>query len=920
MRTFRITVTGLVQGIGYRPFVAELAEELALSGQVKNCGGIVKIIAAGEEKALEQFVRRLNASAPEGAEVHEVKVEGEPGDTVLPGATALPGDIVLSGATALPGEPGGSAPRAAFRIVESAAGEEEYRLLPPDFPVCDNCLSELFDKKNRRYRYPFISCVSCGPRFSILKGVPYDRDTITMERFAMCPECEEEYHRKGDRRRHAQTIACHDCGPVLRAVERAQSKSGRVGGAEGVETVGGVEGAEGGETAGRVEGAEGVETAGRVESCASCADWRQGEVALGRAVEILREGGIVAVKDIGGFHFAFRPDCEEAAQRLREFKNREKKPFAVMFPDVEAAREYCVVREEEKKLLQSAPRPIVLLDKKKDFAPGVCGDSDRMGVLLPCNPLQVLLLREVGPLVMTSGNRGGEPIITEDEKMEKLLLAGCPDMMLTHDREILTPLEDSICQVTAVGTSILRRGRGHVPEPIWLPRKLPAESYAAGGDLKAVFALGKGKAAYLSSHFGDLEDYCALKVRNRAAEHMAELFSIEPEYLAADFHPAYHAGKEENFKTKRIVKIQHHHAHILSVMAEHGLAGPVLGIAFDGTGYGGGGEIWGGEFLLCERNQMKRVGHLAPINMVGGDGAAKDAKTSLLCYLLAASEAGILTEEELSDAMELPLFVGKKPQCAMFRAAREHGVNTFICTSMGRLFDAVSALLGFCAYNSYEGECAVLLEQAARRGLHKMSDAAVDGVAWQKIQAAAGRDVWQEMPSPAITRNRDDIWQIDSVKLIAELYRRRKSGEDAEILAAYFHLWIVAATEQMCSRLREEYNVRDVALSGGSFCNRILLEHIVRGLQDRGFAVYRNEQVPCGDGGLALGQLYALMFVGDPTAPETASAPEEKAASPVVPEAETADTTVAPEPGEETADITAAPTAREKAADITAAP
>lgn len=777
--TKRITVTGLVQGIGYRPFVAELAEELNLSGEVKNAGGIVTILADGEDGALEIFIQRLRSSAPQGAVVADVQSES----------------------VQIPVPPG-------FRIAESEDEKEEQRILPPDLPVCGHCVREMADPANRRYRYPFISCVSCGPRFSIMRRVPYDRETITMDAFPMCADCGREYRTKGDRRRHAQTIACKDCGPHLRAVTP-----------------------------------ENEHTGGKDEA--------RDEDAWKLAITILREGGIVAVKDIGGFHLAFLPDCSQAAQRLREFKEREKKPFAVMFPGVDEIRQYCRVSEAEERLLLSSARPIVLLEKEKDFAPEVCAGSDRMGAFLPCNPLQILLLQELGPLVMTSGNRGGEPIITEDFDMLALMRSGCPDLILTHDREILTPLEDSVCQVTKAGVSILRRGRGHVPEPIRMSRSLRGDSFAAGGDLKAVFAHGKGSMAYLSSPFGDLDDERCLRARRDSAAHMAELLNIHPKRRAVDLHPGYHSGNEKLFKDLPAVRIQHHHAHILSVMAEHGLEGPVLGAAFDGTGYGRDGQIWGGEFMLCRGSRMERVGHFAPVTMVGGDAAAKDAALSLWCYLLEARDCGYLTAEEIAKAGNLPAFSGKSAMCGTAAAARRENIQTCVCTSLGRLFDAVSALLGICDYNSYEGECAICLEQSA---LWAKICAGADGKESERAECAGN-----VLSAPDVSQQ-DGIRVIDSVRLVAELFAAKGRGGDPAGLALAFHRWIVAAVLEMFTQLRADFQVSDIALSGGCFCNRILLDETVEALADHGFSVYRNESVPCGDGGLALGQLYFITF------------------------------------------------------------
>lgn len=761
-------VTGLVQGVGYRPFVAELAEKHNLSGQVKNVGGIVKIRVTGGEQALSSFVEELRTSAPEGANVKEIS-------------------IVEKKVSADNGEDGG------FRIVRSMPGEEKLRLLPPDLPVCPSCEKELLDPQNRRFLYPFISCVSCGPRFSIMKSIPYDRDSITMDVFPMCQKCRAEYTQKGNVRRHAQTIACPDCGPKLRLVLPEDLRGGN----------------------------------------------RESEKEpLRAAAERILSGKIAAIKDIGGFHFAFLPTVPEPSRRLRAFKQRDRKPFAVMFPDLSSVRSFCRVSKKEEELLLSPARPIVLLEKKKDFCGPVCGESDRMGVMLPCNPLQILLLRETGPLVMTSGNRGGEPIIRRDKEMEELMRLGCPDLILTHDREIVTPLEDSIYQAVCLGkdryaVQILRRGRGMVPQPVFLDEKLPGEVFAAGGDLKAVFALGKGNAVYLSSHFGDLADARAVVERNKAKEHMETLLDIHPQKQVGDLHPAYVSSVE----TDR--RVQHHHAHVASVIAEHHLKGPVIGVAFDGTGYGTDGMIWGSEFFLCEGAETRRMGCFRPVKLFGGDAGAKNAAGMLLAFLLEAEKRGLVSRwrEWFCEGTGM-----SAPKEQLMEKAYAVNVQTVMSSSMGRLFDAVSALLGVAVENTYEGECAIALEQCARRAA-------------------------RVYPLRIRVEKINGLWQADSVGLISDLYNALQENVAPEELALGFHEAVAAAAVRICVNIWEDLcqgrregpcPVRKAALSGGTFANRILMRKMVNLLEKQEFEVFWNEKVPCGDGGIALGQMYLM--------------------------------------------------------------
>ena len=785
--TYKILVSGLVQGIGFRPFVAELAESLVLGGSVKNLGGIVEIIVSGDKKAVDEFVQRLTC-AGESGELPGCRIDGFEIEEIVDSQNGNK-----------------------FHIVESGNGREAKRFLPVDLPTCDRCVAEMHDPKNRRYRYPFISCTACGPRFSIQKAVPYDRETITMDAFPMCAACEKEYTAKGNIRRHAQTIACKDCGPKLRYVEIQDTfvKNGMV-----------------------------------MHDFLQISDEQQ---AISEAVEALLQGKIGAIKDIGGYHFAFLPTNSQAASRLREFKNRDKKPFAVMFLNLKEVQKYCEVSEKEAALLTSSARPIVLLKKKKDFVPEICGESDRIGALLPCNPLQILLLEETGPLVMTSGNRGGEPIIISEEEMINHLGNGI-DFMLTHDREILTPLDDSIYQANKIGeqdvVQLIRRARGLAPEPIRLQRELKKDTFAAGGDLKAVFALGREDLVYLSQYFGDLEDVRCAESREDGIRHMTELLEISPEVTVGDLHPAY-------FSTQNTEKkIQHHHAHVASVIAEHGLEGKVLGIACDGTGFGTDGTIWGSEFLLCEDGKMERVGHFSSVKLVGGDASAKQADMTLYSYMLEARERGydvdafFVEQEEVCVDDHGNSDEATRQKLKLQEMAWKQNINTVYSSSMGRLFDAAAALLDICHYNSYEGECAIKLEQAGHLGkleLENMSQADI------------------QILQNAVCMETDGVWQVHSVKLLVDLYHL-KQEYSKEVLAYLFHHAVANAIVENAVKICEKENVNQIALSGGTFINRILLSEVLKGLEEHGKEVYTNEIVPCGDGGIALGQMYLASF------------------------------------------------------------
>lgn len=737
MKTQKIRVLGMVQGVGYRPFVARLCEELGINGVVVNNGGIVELVVTGEADRLEELCRRLSEEAPPNARVDQI----------------IRFDQDLREFST-------------FVIGQSEASSDLPPLIPPDLPTCPRCEGELMDRSNRRYWHPFISCVSCGPRYSILRALPYDRCNVTMDDFPLCPACEKEYTGQGDIRRHAQTIACHDCGPVL-LLDISRGRAER-------------------------------------------------EAALRQGATLLKAGAILAIKDIGGYHLACDPHGSTACAKLRFLKGRERKPFAVLFPDVETVEEYCFLSSEEIRLLRSNPRPIVLLKKRpgRDFAPECCGDSREIGAMLPCNPVQILLSQACGPLVMTSANRSGEPIIIDDRKMLDWLGEDNDlDGVLWHQRQILTPLDDSVTRVVKGTPQPFRRARGYVPEPVYVRGEAARPVLAAGGDLKACFCLLKGNRAYLSQHFGDLEDESAFQAYRREIQRMEGLLRVQPELVAVDKHPSYRSKQMGEQLGLPVVQIQHHHAHAAAVMAECGLTGPVLGVAFDGTGYGDDGAVWGGEFLLCHGPACKRVGHLDYVTLLGGDEGARNGDTILCGYL---RQAGITRPDSRFQTIA---------------AALRLGINTVRSSSMGRLFDGAAALLGVRDYNSYEGECAIALENLAKNG--------------EKCPLLQMK-----------VTERDGQLLGDGAGLLARLLERKNAGEDISALALAFHRAIAGYVLETARWARERFGVEQIALGGGTFQNRILLETAIDLLERRGFHVYYNHLVPPGDGGLSLGQAW----------------------------------------------------------------
>ena len=791
----QITVLGVVQGVGFRPFVAECARTLSIRGSVCNSGGLVRIEAYGTKEAMEELVHRLRSCAPPAARVDRVIVEKERE------AGAEPED---------------------FLIVESEAENgADLPLIPPDLPICADCLAELGNPENRRFRYPFISCTACGPRYSILEAIPYDREHISMREYAMCPECGREYRQPGGRRQHAQTISCRDCGPQLILSGREDFSSGSAGMASGLTS----------------------------------------DAALSEAVRILKEGGILAVKGIGGYQFACRPDREETVCRLRLLKGREKKPFAVMFPSLDGAhgiRAFCRVSRQEEALLVSAARPIVLLERSGQdaFCPSLCAESRYLGAFLPYTGLHQLLTEEAGPLVMTSANATDDPIFTKEEELAELWerFPHALDGAAWNTRRIVTPLDDSLMRITAGHVQMLRRSRGFVPSPVYLhereggpvfsAKKGRKEVLAFGGDLKSVFCLAAGERAYLSQYLGDMENFRVYQNFRKELDRMKTLFGVRPQKLVCDLHPGFSTTRLAEETAARsglpLLQVQHHHAHAASVMAEHGLE-RCIAVIFDGTGYGTDGHIWGGEFLVCEGASFQRCGHLEEIPLTGGDASSKDASLTAACHLAFLSEG-----KDVSFSRTVA------PKVELVRKALKFGINVQQSSSMGRLFDAVSALLGIRDFNSYEGECAIALENAAWKERKRREERPENGARERELPFPIREE------GEMLIADRRTLLEV----LLRELSEEGECGikpERAQELALAFHEALARMVLAMCRRLRERTGIRQIALSGGVFANVLLQERCRALLEADGFSVYVNEQVPGNDGGICLGQAWIVL-------------------------------------------------------------
>jgi hydrogenase maturation protein HypF len=757
----QIWVQGVVQGVGFRPFVYGLAQQLGLTGFVGNDSRGVFIEVEGAPESLSQFEQSLTAQPPPLAHIERVQVL-----TVQPCNDA--GFVIVESR---------HAPTAATAATAAT-------LVSPDVAICDACLRELFDPHDRRYRYPFINCTHCGPRFTITKDIPYDRPLTTMADFPMCEACRREYRDPGNRRFHAQPIACPDCGPELVLV------------------------------------VNGVPTAHR-------------DAALREAQRIIESGGIVAVKGLGGFHLACDASCDRAVQTLRARKGRAAKPFALMALDLETIVQFAEVSDAERALLTSSAHPIVLLNKRGDAAvsPHIAPGNRTVGVMLPYTPLHYLLLTDLCTLlpvlVMTSGNLSDEPIVTDnDDAIGKL--SDIADAILLHDRDIHVPCDDSVVRAFQGATLPIRRSRGYAPLPIPLPFDT-TPTLAVGGELKATFCLAHGDHAFMSQHIGDMQTLETTVAFERALAHMQTLFRIEPQVIAADLHPGYLSTQwaERHASGRRVIKVQHHHAHIASVMAEHSLPpdARVIGVAFDGTGYGTDGAIWGGEVLIASYAGFTRAAHLRYVPLPGGDGAVKHPCRVALAHLHAAGTAW-------SDDLP-PVTACDETERRVLRRQVEMGVRTVPTSSMGRLFDAVAALAGVRQHATYEGQAAIELESIVDPNVHtRYAFGLLDG-------------------EPML---------IDPAPVIGAIVADVRAGAPASTIAARFHHAVADAIVEVCLRQQCSTGLNRVALSGGVFQNTTLLSETVCGLHAAGFEVLTHRLVPPNDAGLALGQAAIAQF------------------------------------------------------------
>jgi hydrogenase maturation protein HypF len=774
-----VRVEGIVQGVGFRPFVYALATRLGLTGRVGNDLSGVFAEVEGPEAAVRQFLLSLEQDAPPLARIERVSTQA-----LRPN-----------------GSPG-------FFIARSDPAGQRAALVPADTAACDDCLRELADPADRRFGYPFINCTNCGPRFTIVRDVPYDRALTTMAGFVMCARCAAEYEDPADRRFHAQPVCCPACGPRLRLLTTAGTPL-------------------------------------------------PGEPLAATAGE-LRRGKVLAIKGVGGYHLAVDARSESTAAALRERKHREDKPFAIMVADIAAARELCEVDEAAESLLTSARRPIVLLPRLPGsaVARAVAPGNRQLGLMLPYTPLHHLLLRLVDrPIVLTSGNSSDEPIVyADDDALPRL--GGIADAFLTHDRAIHVRTDDSVVRAFRGRASLIRRSRGYVPEPLPLGTRAARPILACGAELKNTFCLAKGDRAFISQHIGDLENFETLRSFTGGIEHFRRLFDITPEVVAHDLHPEYLSTKyAAELDDVELAGVQHHHAHIASCLADNGERGPVIGVAFDGTGYGTDGTIWGGEFLIADLAGFERAGHLTGLPMPGGAAAIRQPWRMAAAYLDAAY-AG-----DLPGGLDIAKRNERRWDNVISMGRR--GLNSPVTSSAGRLFDAAAAILGVRDLINYEGQAAVELEQLAdpaERGSYEARiwpgarDPGTAGHRGGPGQGEAGRGGPGQAEAGRGGPGQGGPLQVTGADLIRAVTDDLVAGTDVGVIAARFHHGVAGAIGVTCAMLRERYGLSTVALSGGVFQNLLLLRETVSKLEDNGFTVLVHSRVPCNDGGISFGQ------------------------------------------------------------------
>ena len=751
----RITIRGAVQGVGFRPFVYRLASEMGLAGWVLNSAGGVFIEAESEKPQLEEFALRLAEERPPRAVIQSLEF-------------SYLDAVGFTGFEIRPSDPGG----------------DRVALVLPDISTCADCLREIFDPRDRRYRYPFTNCTNCGPRYSIIESLPYDRDNTSMRLFRMCAACAREYGDPLNRRFHAQPNACPECGPQVELWDRAGRKTAAI------------------------------------------------HDAICEAAQRILAGGIVAVKGLGGFHILADARSEEAILQLRRRKRRGEKPFAVMYPSMEAVRQDCEVGRLEHRLLLSPESPIVLLRREDAFsgsvAQAVAPGNPYIGVMLPYTPLHHLLLREIGfPVVATSGNLSEEPICT-DEQEALQRLKDIADVFLIHNRPIVRHVDDSIARVLLGRELVLRRARGYAPLPVAVRKSLP-QVIAVGGHLKNTVALSVGGNVFISQHIGDLENDETLDAFEKVIKSLCGIYQADPAQIASDLHPDYLSTRYARAQGRSVIGVQHHYAHVCACMAENEIEGRVLGVAWDGTGYGTDGTVWGGEFLLTDGAGFQRAAAFRAFPLPGGEQAVREPRRSALGVMHTILGDGLLENHDLPFMTTFG-----KTEFAVLRQMLRRRLNSPMTTSAGRLFDAVASIMGIRQIVDFEGQAAMGLEFAAADGVDESYPFSLVDTASRGSSKAMLIFDWEPAVSAVI--------------------RDLRNGLPHGVIAARFHNALVEAIVEIARRLGESR----VVLTGGCFQNRYLTERAVRRLSETGFRPYWHQRVPPNDGGISLGQVIAV--------------------------------------------------------------
>lgn len=751
----RIEVEGIVQGVGFRPFVYQLANRYNLKGEVLNTSCGVSIHIEGTSNDIQSFFSELKNNAPPLASIT--------------GISDYPDRVINC---------------EGFSISESIAGVSRSVLISPDVCICEDCLEELFDVKDRRFGYPFINCTNCGPRYTIIDDIPYDRPNTSMKHFKMCGRCQAEYDDPRNRRFHAQPNACRDCGPFLTLYDNNRKK---------------------------------ISVKDPVE----------------KAVSLLKQGCIVAIKGLGGFHLAADAENDEAVYKLRNRKFREEKPFAIMAFDIERIKKFADVEPEDEALLSSYRRPIVLLKKKEpnSLSCEVSPKNKYFGTMLPYTPIHYLLMRhDFTALVMTSGNRSEEPISIDNEDALSRL-SGIADFFLTHNRDIYLRSDDSIVKRTAGETRFIRRSRGYVPLPVFLRRKI-MPVLSCGAELKNTVCIAKDNKAFLSQHIGDLENLSTLEFFELTIRHMKRILDIDPQIVACDLHPDYLSTKYALLlKNVNIIRVQHHHAHIAGCMAENMIDEPVIGLSFDGTGYGEDGRIWGGEVMIAEKNHYTRAAHISYIPMPGSAAAIKEPWRMAASYLYDAFG------EEMWG-LDIPVFRETgRDKIRFVTDMISKKINSPETSSLGRLFDGISAILGIRNRVCFEGQAAMELEMLSDENIEKTYD-------YEWITDC-------------------NIYKILTAPIIRSVVRDLLNGVDTSVIGGKFHRTVICLFSSLCEKIRKDTGIKRVALSGGVFQNSTLLYGMIKALEEKHFTVYTHKSVPSNDGGISLGQAVIAGYLPD---------------------------------------------------------